>query len=155
MVVLFLFRSSRTFHPKKHTQRWVVFEFFLLPSSRRNRQGAPNFGFDPEGLVTTLSATFPMFVGAHLGRSGRVLQRALAVLVPFVLQGRRKEPSPIRSWNIQAYHYIFERRVVRANFSAFLTLVLCGCCVFGSLPPQDSSRIGYCLAPRSLRSAAG
>ncbi|CAK9013194.1 Heparan-alpha-glucosaminide N-acetyltransferase (Transmembrane protein 76) [Durusdinium trenchii] len=41
-------------------------------------KGAPNFGFDPEGLVTTLSATFPMFVGAHLGRSGRVLQRFFA-----------------------------------------------------------------------------
>ena len=29
-----------------------------------------SFGFDPEGLVTTLSAVFPMFVGLHVGRAG-------------------------------------------------------------------------------------
>lgn len=32
-----------------------------------------NFGFDPEGLITTLNAVFPMFVGLHIGRASMLL----------------------------------------------------------------------------------
>jgi predicted acyltransferase len=41
-----------------------------------NNQGPEvdaSFGFDPEGLVTTLNAVFPMFVGLHVGRAALLL----------------------------------------------------------------------------------
>ncbi|CAJ1349309.1 unnamed protein product [Effrenium voratum] len=55
---------------------------------RGSNQGLPaNFGFDPEGLVTTLSAIFCMFLGLHLGRVWLILAKPRPVISHWLILG--------------------------------------------------------------------
>jgi len=47
----------------------------------------PNFGFDPEGLVTSLSAIFPMYFGLHVGCVWRELKDMKGALLHWVFLG--------------------------------------------------------------------
>ncbi|CAE7196395.1 HGSNAT [Symbiodinium sp. CCMP2456] len=46
---------------------------------------AANFGFDPEGMVTTLSAVLPMFLGLQIGHAWRLLKSAKEVMVHWAM----------------------------------------------------------------------
>lgn len=46
---------------------------------------AASFGFDPEGMVTTLSAVLPMFLGLHIGHAWRLLKSAEEVIVHWTM----------------------------------------------------------------------
>lgn len=49
--------------------------------------GEANWGFDPEGFITTLSAVITMYFGLHIGRVWAILQDTRSVLLHWLLVG--------------------------------------------------------------------
>jgi len=56
-----------------------------IAGSNVSPTAAANFGFDPEGMVTTLSAVLPMFLGLHIGHAWRLLKSTPEVMVHWAM----------------------------------------------------------------------
>eukprot|EP00439_Symbiodinium_sp_Y106_P012995 s7878_g1.t3 len=56
-----------------------------IAGSNVSPTAAASFGFDPEGMVTTLSAVLPMFLGLHIGHAWRLLKSTPEVMVHWAM----------------------------------------------------------------------
>lgn len=79
-------------------------------------EASTNFGFDPEGLVTTLNAVFPMFVGLHVGRASMLLD-IKSLFVHWILLGTFLS---VLGLSVTAW-IAFNKRLWSPSYSLFTT----------------------------------
>jgi len=109
-----------------------------IAGSNVSPTAAANFGFDPEGMVTTLSAVLPMFLGLHIGHAWRLLKSTPEVMVHWAMLAAFCTVAGIflsgwlpfnkRLWSLSYSLFTSGTAILMLGSNCILFFVLSDCC---------------------------
>lgn len=99
---------------------------------------SPNFGFDPEGLITSFAAVSTMFIGLHVGRVWKELQSPYEVFAHWLVVGT----TMVAVGSLMSIWVPFNKRLWSPSYNIFMcgSATLVYAALFAACDATGSSR---------------